>query len=127
MLIMFPRSHSVNAKNSLNVAVIINARLGGLSMTNLAYAQNNAAAHQRKHQRIRVLKGARLHFHNKLVSIDCMMRDLSAGGARLRLNGPVGLPDHFDVLLNCSGDSFPARLVWRRGNEAGVAFEKMAA
>jgi hypothetical protein len=96
-------------------------------MTALAYTQDCSTDHERKHQRIRVLKGARLHFKNKLVSIDCMIRDLSAGGARLRLSGPVGLPDYFDILMNCTGDMFPARLVWCRGNEAGISFERSAA
>lgn len=95
-------------------------------MTALAYAQDCSTGHKRKHQRIRVLKGARLHFKNKLVSFDCMIRDLSVGGARLRLNGPIGLPDYFDIRMNSTGDRFPARLVWRHGNDAGVSFERVA-
>ncbi len=95
-------------------------------MTALAY-QQESYHREREHQRIRVLKGAQLQFKNKLVSIDCTMRDLSAGGARLRLNGPTGLPDQFDILMSCTGDKFPARLVWRRGNEVGVSFERQAA
>lgn len=89
--------------------------------------QAHFRAQRRKHQRIRVLKGARLQFKNKLVSLDCTMRDISVGGARLRLNGPTGLPDRFDIFMNGTGDKFPARLVWRRGNEIGVSFDKLAA
>ena len=96
-------------------------------MTALAYTQDCSEHRERKHPRIRVLKGARLHFKNKLSSIDCMIRDISAGGARLRLNGPVGLPQRFDLMMNCTGDKFPARLVWNKGSEAGICFERMAA
>ncbi len=90
-------------------------------------ANQNVTDHERRHRRLRVLKGAQLQFRNKLVSIDCMMRDLSVGGARLRLNGPTGLPDRFDLKVNGTGDHFPARLVWRRGNDVGVAFESYSA
>ncbi len=96
-------------------------------MTALAYTQECPEHRVRKHPRIRVLKGARLHFKNKLSSIDCMIRDISAGGARLRLSGPVGLPQRFDLMMNCTGDKFPARLVWSKGSEAGISFEKIAA
>ena len=94
-------------------------------MTALAY-QQDFSVQRRQFQRIRVLKGARLQFKDKLVSMDCTMRDISVGGARLRLNGPTGLPDRFDILVNGTGDKFPARLMWRRGNEIGVAFERLA-
>jgi two-component system cell cycle response regulator len=90
-------------------------------------ANQKITDHERKHRRIRVLKGAQLQFRNKLVSIDCMMRDLSVGGARIRLNGPTGLPDRFNLRMNGTGDKFPAKLVWRRGNDVGVSFESYTA
>ena len=85
---------------------------------------NQTVTHlERRHRRMRVLKGAQLRFRNKLVSIDCTMRDLSTGGARLRLSGPTGLPDSFDLKINGTSECFPARLVWRRGNDIGVSFD----
>lgn len=92
-------------------------------MTALAY-QHELSGQRRQYPRIRVLKGAQLQFKNKLVSLDCTIRDISVGGARLRLNGPTALPDRFDIRMNGTGDKFPARLMWRRGNEVGVAFER---
>ena len=95
-------------------------------MTALAF-QQEFSAQRREFQRIRVLKSAQLQFKNKLISLDCTIRDISVGGARLRLNGPTELPDRFDILMNGTGDKFPARLMWRRGNEVGVSFERLTA
>lgn len=61
-------------------------------------------------------------------SLSCRIRDLSAGGARLEIEGRLGHPDTFDrfdrfVLRIPSHDSGrTVRVAWRYMTELGVAF-----
>jgi hypothetical protein len=55
-------------------------------------------------------------------AIDCTVRNMSEGGARLRVASVIGVPDAF--VLSCGTDSRrrAARVTWRRETELGVAF-----
>jgi hypothetical protein len=52
---------------------------------------------------------------------DCLIRDLSDGGAKLQVSAVHPLPDSFVVLQLVEGVAMVARLKWRRGDMAGVA------
>ena len=53
----------------------------------------------------------------------CMMHDISSGGARLALREAGEVPDLFVLRLDTAGRAWlRCRLVWRRGNDLGVAF-----
>lgn len=52
---------------------------------------------------------------------DCLIRDLSEGGAKLQVAALHPLPDSFVVLQVIEGVAMTARLKWRRGDLAGVA------
>ena len=54
--------------------------------------------------------------------VDCVVENLSATGARLRLGNPRPLPEAF-ALRFPDGTSHPARRRWSRGTAVGVAFE----
>ena len=51
---------------------------------------------------------------------DCVIRDLSEGGAKLQVAAIHPLPDNFLVLQLAEGVAMMARLKWRRGDMAGV-------
>ena len=51
---------------------------------------------RRKETRRRVLKGAQIAFKGRGAVIDCMVRDLSDGGACLKVASPIGIPDTFE-------------------------------
>lgn len=53
----------------------------------------------------------------------CLISDMSAGGARLRVAASKWLPDHFDLYLPRYGTTHRVELRWRKGDEAGVAFQ----
>jgi len=54
---------------------------------------------------------------------DCVIRDLSASGAKIELSHLYKLPPRF-VLLHFSGAiAYEVVLKWRRGDLAGMAFE----
>ncbi len=54
-------------------------------------------------------------------SLPCLMRDLSEGGARLRLEDPGQVPEDFMLQI---GHAKPraCRIVWRAQHQLGVAF-----
>lgn len=54
---------------------------------------------------------------------DCTIVDLSASGARLKLNGFSGLPGKFDLFIPDRGITYRAHVQWQFAGEVGVAFE----
>lgn len=68
------------------------------------------------------LKG-RVIFNGGQTSLDCLIRDISAGGARLELSASVTLPDRFDLYLPHREATCKAHIQWRRGSHLGVAFD----
>lgn len=52
--------------------------------------------------------------------VDCRIRNLSRGGARLQLDHERPLPRSFMLREPGTGRCFLARLIWQRGRDAGV-------
>jgi hypothetical protein len=76
---------------------------------------------RRAQHRRRVLKPARLVFHNRLSVMDVVVRDLANGGMRIRAGEYQKLPETCEVQLKDDKIARTVRLVWRNGNEGGVA------
>jgi hypothetical protein len=76
---------------------------------------------RRSEYRQRVLKGASIVFNKGRSTITCTVRELSPGGARLRIPNSIGVPDQFTLVLS-DGARWEARVVWRLLNEMGVAW-----
>jgi hypothetical protein len=53
--------------------------------------------------------------------VNCVIRGLSTTGARLRLSGAA--PTKFHLKIPRAGVTRRARLIWREGDECGVAFD----
>jgi hypothetical protein len=77
---------------------------------------------KRREPRHRTLQTGRLVFNGACSTFDCLIRDMSDGGARLRFGEMLALPDAFELMICVKGVRLPARLAWWRGTEAGVAF-----
>lgn len=76
---------------------------------------------RRSQRRHRVLKGGRIIFYGGDSTIDCVIRDLSDTGARLRVESVIGIPDNFE--LSASGEHIRhCRIRWRKAAELGVEF-----
>jgi hypothetical protein len=58
------------------------------------------------------------------LSIDCTIVQLSPTGARLSVPASVALPDRFELAIPQRSLRRRAKLVWRKGNQAGVEFEQ---
>ena len=72
--------------------------------------------------RRRCLIGARIAFNNRNSTLDCVLRDISPGGARLEHPTPFLLPDAFDLEIPADRRRFRARVVWRRPTACGIAW-----
>jgi hypothetical protein len=54
---------------------------------------------------------------------DCMVLDISAGGARLMVDAPLELPEHFTIELTSRKKARRrCRVVWRAGHLIGIMF-----
>jgi hypothetical protein len=52
--------------------------------------------------------------------IDCTLRDRSEGGARIKVQSVIGIPDEFRLLVEPTGELVQAKVAWRSPNEIGV-------
>lgn len=78
---------------------------------------------RRRYHRVRTLLGARIAFGNMSVTMDCIIRDLTPSGARLRLPSTLGVPAAFQLLLDRDGRHRHCTVVWRDDIDLGVVFE----
>lgn len=78
---------------------------------------------RRRAPRQRSYLGATLKVDCIASSTQCILRDITAKGGKLVLSAFVPLPDRFALTIPHRSETRDARLVWRRGDEVGVAFE----
>jgi hypothetical protein len=71
--------------------------------------------------RHRVLKAATIEFGGG--AIDCMVRNMSDVGAALDVSSPIGIPEHFTLVLVADGIHKPCHVAWRKEKRIGVAFD----
>jgi hypothetical protein len=72
--------------------------------------------------RRRMLKAGIVAFNDRRSTVPCTVRDISATGARLRVDGSVGAPDTFELIIELDGLEAPCQVVWRKANEVGARF-----
>ena len=77
-------------------------------------------------QRTRLRSAKILDSANKFVC-DCLIHDRSASGLRLTLAQNLGLPAHFRVYEDESGEVDVVETVWRRGAVLGVRYSQALA
>lgn len=77
---------------------------------------------RRAHPRRKVLKRVKAVFNGNSSVLDCLMRDVSAGGARLTCDQVAQLPDTFQLVFLTEREMRDVRVAWRKPNELGVAF-----
>lgn len=53
----------------------------------------------------------------------CILRDLSAAGARVVFEGEPGLMPSVLLRIELTGEMKRAKVVWQKGRDAGLAFE----
>ena len=76
---------------------------------------------KRASPRNRILKAGTIEFGGS--AITCIVRNMADAGAMLDVATPVGIPDHFTLVLRADGDRMPCRVVWWKERQIGVVFE----
>jgi hypothetical protein len=77
---------------------------------------------RRRIHRTRVFKAARLF--GRAYTADCVVRDISAHGARLVLVSTACTPDSFDLSFDAARTLRFCQIVWRSPMEIGVQFQE---
>src|SRR5271170_637941 len=84
--------------------------------------KGTAMEERRKAPRDRTFLNGLIAFNNKNSTADCFVRNCSGEGAKIAVAETMPLPPEFDFLIPGKRESRHARLVWRHGAQAGVAF-----
>lgn len=78
-------------------------------------------AERRVEQRSRMLKGGTLSFNRGYGALECVVRNLSAHGARLSFGDTSAVPPQFSLRVGPAGQWRQAEVRWRSMTEVGVA------
>ena len=81
-----------------------------------------AGENNRRAQRQRVLKSAKIFRMNGDHAVDVTVRDMSETGARVVIKDQLALPNDLKFVLPNDGFMHVAKVVWRRGELAGIHF-----
>jgi hypothetical protein len=76
---------------------------------------------RRSSPRHRVLKAGTIEF-NRAGGVSCTVRNLSATGACLEVESPLGIPESFDLMIASGQIINHCKVVWRSVHRLGVAF-----
>jgi PilZ domain len=96
--------------------------IGPKAEAGYAGAERRTGAVRREDQRARSLLTGKIVIGDGAVSHDCVIRNFSAKGARVRLAGAINLPGAVSLLVVKEGLLFDATIAWRRGDQIGLAF-----
>ena len=72
--------------------------------------------------RRRVLLGGVATYEDGAYTLKCQIRDLNEKGARIVVSNRQGLPEELYLVIMRDHMAHKARLVWRKGDEAGLQF-----
>jgi hypothetical protein len=59
-------------------------------------------------------------------TIDCLVRDISKTGARLKFTSPQSITENIDLHIPVKGQTFRAKVEWSNPYEIGVSFKNNA-
>lgn len=77
---------------------------------------------KRESLRTRVLKTGSISFGGAAIS--CVVRNISALGALLEVESPLGIPERFILVVPSDQLSRPCRTIWKSERRIGVRFER---
>jgi hypothetical protein len=65
----------------------------------------------------------RLYFNNRRSSLDCLVRDISNQGAKLKVSDSIAIPEIVELYIPNKDETYRAKVQWRTGFEIGVTFD----
>ena len=81
---------------------------------------------ERRAPRERAFLTARISYGNGALSTPCTVMQISSTGAKIGIGAATSLPEIFQIVIAQKAIDCRAKLVWRRGDVAGVAFQRDA-
>jgi len=78
---------------------------------------------RRTRARQRSFLQGRLYFNNRRSSLDCLVRDISSQGAKLKVSDSVAIPEIVELHIPHKDETYRAKVQWRTGFEIGVTFD----
>jgi hypothetical protein len=85
-------------------------------------AIEKSPADHRRSVRHRSFLGAKLVYGDGAFTIDCIVKDVSDTGARIKLPEGQAVPDQVYLVELRSGIAYEARVTWKRHPEIGLEF-----
>ncbi len=85
-------------------------------------AVKTSPADHRRALRQRSFLGAKLVYGDGAFTVDCLVRDVSLTGARVKLPEGQAVPDQVYLVEIRSGIAYEARVAWKRHPEIGLEF-----
>lgn len=73
--------------------------------------------------RVRSLKSGRAIVASSGAGIDCVIRNLSDSGARIRFPDPMPMRAAFELYFIAENKRVPIKIAWQHGADVGVMFE----
>jgi hypothetical protein len=77
---------------------------------------------RRQYPRQKSFLQGRIYFNNRRSSVDCLIRDYSERGARLKFSEAITVPEAIELYVPNRDEIYRARVEWRNGSEMGVSF-----
>ena len=78
---------------------------------------------RRKQSRGKSFLQGRVYYNGRRSSADCIVRDITEAGARLKFADSPAVPEVFELHIPNKQESFRAHVIWNHGSEIGVMFE----
>jgi hypothetical protein len=77
--------------------------------------------HDRDTQRQNIIKVGTISFGGS--GIDCLVRNMSDGGANLEVESQTGIPSSFELVITVEHSNHHCHVVWRKARRIGVTFD----
>lgn len=68
----------------------------------------------------------RIYFNHRRSTVDCLVRDYSETGARLKFSETAAVPEAIELYIPNKEEVRRARVEWRTGDEMGISFGDVA-
>jgi hypothetical protein len=82
------------------------------------------ASERRRTARQKSFLRGMIYFNNRRSAVDCLIRDISAYGARVIFSDAIQTPDVLELYIPQKEQTLRSHVIWRHGTEVGVSFEQ---
>jgi hypothetical protein len=80
-----------------------------------------AVMNNKRDQRQNAMKAGTILFGGS--GIDCLVRNISDGGANLEVESQIGIPNSFDLVIDTEHSNHHCHVIWRKARRIGIAFD----